>query len=984
MHEAIHSGQNFITVLTENRIWLASCELDTVAERGPRVTCTENGLDFRKSFEFETARFARMKMSTSSAPLATPGHAATSPLVFLSGIALGGLVATGTTLLYLKYAREASRSPPFVVRGAAGAQGSTRERTDAPALTPKQSHHGSHHRRRKSQQGHRKSFGGANGSQPSSSLYGISEEHNGLSGSGGVVRGNGTAADVTPARSLERRDTTAYYETDRHEGWRREMTPESERVYGSPSPLGLDPSPGRYALGHSDAVSESEGGGLGREMSKVYTAGPADRSNLGIVTRSAVGAHGGLSTPNGGVVMGVPERGVHFYSGGSTQNTHQNAAHAHRTTQDVLKSEGSMIEDAALHEQYNRVLTPEMPHSEETQEVCHRLKLALDERERWVFKPRVSPQDMRVPEAHSMKECLTGPHVGGNGPGQRLEQDPFHWDNMPALPLRFYMVDGVVHIFDDMGEGPSQTSRVFAPPGNADEFFATLHRLVKMSSMGHVRSFTHHRMQLLEQKFNLHVMLNADKEFLAQKSAPHRDFYNVRKVDTHVHHSACMHQKHLLRFIKSKLKKEPDELVIFRDGKFLTLKEVFESLNLTSYDLSVDSLDVHADKNIFHRFDKFNLKYNPFGQARLREIFIKQENIIRGRFLAELTKEVFNDLESSKYQLTEYRISIYGRKPVEWDALAAWVVQNRLYSDNNLWMIQIPRLYNVYKAQGILENFQQFLDNIFLPMFEATINPESHPMLHIFLKHVSGFDLVDDESKPERRPTKHMPTPAEWNIKHNPPYAYYTYYVYANLYSLNKLRESRGLNAFSLRPHCGEAGDLDHLAATFLLAENIAHGINLRKSPCLQYLYYVAQIGLMMSPLSNNSLFLDYHRNPFPQFFARGLSVSLSTDDPLQIHLTREPLVEEYSVAAQVWKMSATDLCEIARNSIIHSGFPHQLKMHWVHTEYWKDGPEGNNIQKTNVPSLRMIFRKDCLYEERGLIRSGWTAHQRKLSGASS
>lgn len=54
-----------------------------------------------------------------------------------------------------------------------------------------------------------------------------------------------------------------------------------------------------------------------------------------------------------------------------------------------------------------------------------------------------------------------------------------------------------------------------------------------------------------------------------------------------------------------------------------------------------------------------------------------------------------------------------------------------------------------------------------------------------------------------------------------------------------------------------------------------------------------------MSPLSNNSLFLDYHRNPFPVFFARGLSVSLSTDDPLQIHLTREPLVEEYSIAAQ-------------------------------------------------------------------------------------
>ena len=38
-----------------------------------------------------------------------------------------------------------------------------------------------------------------------------------------------------------------------------------------------------------------------------------------------------------------------------------------------------------------------------------------------------------------------------------------------------------------------------------------------------------------------------------------------------------------------------------------------------------------------------------------------------------------------------------------------------------------------------------------------------------------------------------------------------------------------------------------------------------------------------MSPLSNNSLFLDYHKNPFPVFFARGLSLSLSTDDPLQV-----------------------------------------------------------------------------------------------------
>ena len=51
-----------------------------------------------------------------------------------------------------------------------------------------------------------------------------------------------------------------------------------------------------------------------------------------------------------------------------------------------------------------------------------------------------------------------------------------------------------------------------------------------------------------------------------------------------------------------------------------------------------------------------------------------QDNIIHGRFLAELTKEVLGDLEASKYQHAEYRISIYGRKQVGWDtAPAAWV-----------------------------------------------------------------------------------------------------------------------------------------------------------------------------------------------------------------------------------------------------------------------------------------------------------------------
>ena len=67
-----------------------------------------------------------------------------------------------------------------------------------------------------------------------------------------------------------------------------------------------------------------------------------------------------------------------------------------------------------------------------------------------------------------------------------------------------------------------------------------------------------------------------------------------------------------------------------------------------------------------------------------------QDNVLHGSFLAELTREVLSDLEASKYQHAEYRISIYGRKRVEWDILAAWIVQNSLCSDNVVWLIQVP------------------------------------------------------------------------------------------------------------------------------------------------------------------------------------------------------------------------------------------------------------------------------------------------------
>ncbi|TYZ67790.1 hypothetical protein PybrP1_005565 [[Pythium] brassicae (nom. inval.)] len=596
----------------------------------------------------------------------------------------------------------------------------------------------------------------------------------------------------------------------------------------------------------------------------------------------------------------------------------------------------------------------------ETKEVCELIRKCVALRQKWVAINESSytatPSPPPSPRQH----------------GARLR----YRDEIPYEPLqrplpattahRLAMLDGVVTVFDELAHEPIY--RV----GTLAEYYGDYFEVKRIINSGPVKTLAYKRLQLLEARFNLHSLLNSDRELLAQKAVPHRDFYNIRKVDTHIHHSACMNQKHLLRFIKSRLRSSPGEIVIFRDGRFMTLSEVFRSLSLTAYDLSVDTLDMHAS-NTFHRFDRFNLKYNPAGQSRLREIFLKTDNLIAGKYLAEVTKEVMSDLAASKYQLVEWRVSVYGRKHSEWDKLARWFYVNRLVSPHVRWMVQIPRLYFLYKKSGEIEHFQDMIDNIFLPLFEVTRDPASNPPLHYFLETMVGFDCVDDESKSEPFRADRgrvLPKPQDWTNEHNPPYDYWCYYIYANIAMLNEFRRRKGLSTFSFRPHSGEAGDPDHLAAAFLTANGINHGITLRKSVALQYLYYLTQIGIAMSPLSNNKLFLEYHRNPFPTYHARGLNVSLSTDDPLMLHYTKDPLLEEYSVAAQVWKLTSTDICEIARSSVLQSGFEHEFKEHYLGKNYQLPGAQGNDIRMTNVPDIRVSYRHETLQSELEFIQS--------------
>lgn len=62
-----------------------------------------------------------------------------------------------------------------------------------------------------------------------------------------------------------------------------------------------------------------------------------------------------------------------------------------------------------------------------------------------------------------------------------------------------------------------------------------------------------------------------------------------------------MNQKHLLRFIKHTYQTEPDRTVAEKLGRKITLRQVFDSLHMDPYDLTVDSLDVHAVSKLLHQ-----------------------------------------------------------------------------------------------------------------------------------------------------------------------------------------------------------------------------------------------------------------------------------------------------------------------------------------------------------------------------------------------
>lgn len=99
----------------------------------------------------------------------------------------------------------------------------------------------------------------------------------------------------------------------------------------------------------------------------------------------------------------------------------------------------------------------------------------------------------------------------------------------------------------------------------------------------------------------------------------------------------------------------------------------------------------------------------------------------------------------------------------------------------------------------------------------------------------------------------------------------------------------------------------------------------------------------------------------------RGLNVTISTDDPLLFHMSDDALLEEYSVARATFDLSMTDMMELARNSILQSGFEDDFKRQWLGEDYRK-GLTFCDERITHVPLIRAKFRAEHLALEHMLV----------------
>ncbi|AQZ09781.1 YBR284W and YJL070C [Zygosaccharomyces parabailii] len=643
----------------------------------------------------------------------------------------------------------------------------------------------------------------------------------------------------------------------------------------------------------------------------------------------------------------------------------------------------------------------------------------------WKYDHDERLKDEDSSEGESSDDCKKHRHHRNHYTGEFFELDQYKKE------FRHHMIQYGSPMSQAMYDVPS-----------FEEFQQDFTFAVKIAQNEQLARLSMRRLRYLNEKFELFQDLNAKAEKIENKLVPYRDFYNCRKVDCDFHLSGCISQRQLSEFIWEKLNSEPDRVVYeTQEGRKLTLSQIFEVgrsedepvfIGLKVVDdqflewykhVYLISLHVIPHSELLKLLEGETLRFYI-----LAKTFLEFDNYIEGEYLAEIVIDhVITNLEKSKYQTVQASVDFQFHPSGElswWERFAHWLVKWNVVSYNVRWNVQIKRVFTKLYHNGKVRNFQEFLDAIFQPILDK--KSLENVELQYLLANLLNFDVVVSHTDDFlwRAFPNVFTKPKDWEAKgDNPTVMHYMYYTYAYLAQVNCMRYNNSLNTFSLRNSCSSLNNRTSQAGTTLnfndQIESIVCNMLLcnggllqsehlwNSQPTLSYLYYLFQIPVLATPLSSVSMISTapqeelkryraamgqkqvysitqskdktYRGNPFLTMLKVGMKVSLSSNSVLfNKSYTLDPIIEEYSVAASIYLLEAADLCELARNSVICSGYEGFYKAHWAGlkvqkspfehevigcTETWYDTEE-NTSHRHNVPIIRRLFRKDSLDQE--------------------
>lgn len=175
---------------------------------------------------------------------------------------------------------------------------------------------------------------------------------------------------------------------------------------------------------------------------------------------------------------------------------------------------------------------------EETREVCNDILRVQQLRDEWIYKPSANKYiGCQLPYEDINRNVSTLVNE------TKIDYNLSDSTDIKSRECSLKFERGVMHIYDKVLKSELFAKKTF------EEYLNALNDILSIVGNGPVKTFCYRRLQILKARFDLHLWLNDTAESGEIKSVPHRDFYNVRKIDNHVHHSACMSQVLYYTFI---------------------------------------------------------------------------------------------------------------------------------------------------------------------------------------------------------------------------------------------------------------------------------------------------------------------------------------------------------------------------------------------------------------------------------------------------